>query len=236
MQTPPEPRVETDGGAAVERCWRSIGVHGDASCPKLKQHVHCRNCAVFTASAEALLEREPPPGHLAESTRLVAGAKPVASHDTCSVVIFRLGAEWLALPTAVFEEVVGQRPVHSLPHRRGAVQGIANVRGELLVCMSLHWMLNIGAAQSPAAALRQQPGRLLVLAHGGSRVVCQVDEVRGVHRFDPRQLQEVPATLARYAAAHTRAVLRLPKHTVGVLDEQALFQSIHRSLSSATTT
>jgi len=37
--------------AIVNACWTTIGVRGDASCPELKQHVHCRNCPVYSAGA-----------------------------------------------------------------------------------------------------------------------------------------------------------------------------------------
>lgn len=223
--------------AAPERCWSSIGVHGDASCPLLVKHVHCRNCEVFSAAAVQLLDREAPAGQVAEWSRLVAMIKPAAPHDTGSVVIFRVGVEWLALPTTVFEEIVGPRPLHSLPHRRGgAVLGIANVRGELLVCMSLLHILGIEENEAVSAKPRAAGGRLMVLALAGNRIVCPVDEVQGVHRYDPRDLQEVPGTLAGSSAGYTRSILRLAQHAVGLLDEQLLFQFFHRSLASATVT
>ena len=50
------------------------------------------------------------------------------------------------------------RTIHSLPHRRsGVVLGLANVRGELLVCVSLGQMLRLGetaAAETGAQAHR----------------------------------------------------------------------------------
>lgn len=234
MQSGAELHGDAVAAAVVGRCWNRIGVHGDGSCELLEQHIHCRNCAVFSAAAASLLDRELPPGHLTEWTRVVADAKPSAVQKSCSVVIFRIGAEWLALPTAVFEEIVGPRPLHSLPHRGGAVAGVVNVRGELLVCLSLGYLLGIN--NSAADGPRLPNGRLLVLASDRNRVVCPVDEVHGVHRFDPRQLQEAPASSSRSAAAYTRAVLRLPQHAVGVLDEQLLFQFFNRSLASATAT
>lgn len=34
-----------------------IGIHGDRSCPLLEEHIHCRNCAVYSAAATRLLDR-----------------------------------------------------------------------------------------------------------------------------------------------------------------------------------
>src|SRR5262245_23179704 len=39
-------------------CWRTIGVRGDHSCPELAEHVHCRNCPVYSAAALTVLDGE----------------------------------------------------------------------------------------------------------------------------------------------------------------------------------
>ena len=61
-----------------------------------------------------------------------------------TVVIFRIGTEWLALPTGIFQEVVDQCVVRTLPHRRGGIlRGLVNVRGELLLCVALGAVLGL---------------------------------------------------------------------------------------------
>src|ERR1700722_380014 len=98
-------------------CWNSIGVRGDGSCPELIQHVHCRNCPVYSEAASSILDTEITADYLAQSTRDVAREKIVSPAILLSVVIFRIGAEWLALPTSVIREIVDHRPIHSMPHR-----------------------------------------------------------------------------------------------------------------------
>jgi chemotaxis-related protein WspD len=60
--------------------------------------------------------------------------------------------------------------------------------------------------------------------------VCQVDEVAGVIRFDPRTLTDVPGTLAHAASRYSRKLLPWRERFVGVLDDQLLFYTIKRSL------
>lgn len=112
-------------------CWNQIGVAGDGTCPELERVVHCRNCPVYSASGRHLLEREPPEDYLREWTQALAEEKGEdKAADTLSVLIFRLGQEWLALPTHVCQEVAEMRPIHILPHRSGPVLlGLANIRG-----------------------------------------------------------------------------------------------------------
>lgn len=223
----------------IANCWKTIGVQGDGSCPELERHIHCRNCPVYSAAAVTLLDGEPPPDYFARWGRQVALKQEFADPDTHSIVIFRIGAEWLALPAALFQEIAGVRVVHSLPHRRGgAVLGLANIRGELLVCVSLRQVLGIEAAAAEPSGNKPRAAseRLLVILSQGHRLACPVDEVHGIERFNPRALKEVPATVARATATYTRAVLGWQNRSVGVLDEQLLFHTFNRSLALATLT
>jgi chemotaxis-related protein WspD len=220
-------------GAHVDDCWNKIGVRGDGSCPQLEEHVHCRNCPVYFAGAVALLDRPAPSDYLADWTNHFAEPKQAQEAETQSVVIFRIGGEWLGLPTQVVSEVTNALTIHSLPHRRsGVVVGLANVRGELVVCASLAHVLGI----RPAADTKQnkpqiQHARLLVIRRDDFRMVCPVDEVHGIQRFQSRELQEVPTTVAKAAASYSKAILSWNKHTVGLLDEERLFAWLKRSIA-----
>lgn len=226
------------GRPAFDDCWNRIGVRGDSSCPELRHHVHCRNCPVYSAAAVSLLDTELPEGHLSEWTGHIAREQLAAPADTQSVVLFRIGAEWLALPTAMFKEIADLRSIHSIPHRRnGVVLGLVNVRGELLVCLSLRQLLGVQAQAAPRRERQRiQEERLLVIESEGSRCACPVDEVHGIVRFAAGELGEVPATIAKAAATYVKAVLPWQDKAVGLLDQALLFHTFNRSLSSATAT
>ncbi len=221
-------------GAGVDDCWNSIGVHGDRSCHELITCVHCRNCPVFAAGAVGLLDGALPASQVAEWTDHFAQPKDRADVGAQSVVIFRIGAEWLALPAPVVMEVANLLPVHSLPHRRnGIVLGVANVRGQLLVCVSLGRI--VGAeplAPAPARGQRTTAyARLLVIRRDDVRVVCPVDEVQGLHHAAARELARIPTTLARATGAYSTALIEWGDRSVGILDDQLLFYSLKRSLA-----
>jgi chemotaxis-related protein WspD len=216
---------------AVNDCWNRIGVRGDASCPELKQYVHCRNCPVFSAGAAQVLDAAAP-SNFADRTSFFARPVQVVDTETRSVVIFRVASEWLALPTSVVVEVTNLLPIHSLPHRsNGIVLGLASVRGELLVCVSLRQVVG---AEPAALAHREGRGtvyqRLLVIRRDAVRVVCPVDEVHGIHRFHPRELKEVPTTVAKATITYSTGLLAWQGHSVGTLDDQLLFYTLKRSL------
>jgi chemotaxis-related protein WspD len=60
--------------------------------------------------------------------------------------------------------------------------------------------------------------------------VFPVDQVDGVHWLAPSTFCPPPATLSQAAAAHTRAVAPWRGMSVGLLDADALFDTLNRSL------
>jgi chemotaxis-related protein WspD len=220
-------------GQAVEirACWNDIGVQGDATCPELQQVIHCRNCPVYSQAGVQLLDRPLLPEYRRACTEHFAQEKKLGSPARHSALVFRIDSEWLALPTPAFHEVAERRPVHSLPHRQqGIVLGLVNVRGELLICVSLGHLL--GLARSPLhETLRTTYDRLLVAQWGGRRFVFPTGEVRGILRFQTSELQKPPAVLAKSRLSYTQGILRWQERAVGLLDADLLFSSLNRSLT-----
>jgi chemotaxis-related protein WspD len=214
----------------MDACWTVIGVRGDHSCPELRQHVHCRNCPVHAAAAVALLECEPATDYIAAWTTHVSAPKAHGDRNAEPLLIFRVDAEWFALPTAVVEEVTRIPPIHSLPHRqRDAVLGVTNIRGTLTPCVSLSRLLALDPpADAPEAHSWRR--RCLVIRRASTRVACPVDEVHGILHVPHEDLKDLPATLAKSATRFSRKALTWNERSVGVLEEQPLFAALGRSL------
>lgn len=226
-----------DQAVAVHDCWNIIGVAGNGTCRELARHVHCRNCPVYSAAAKQLLDRSASADYRREWTEHFAREKKLTTPAKTSSVIFRVGPEWLALPTQAFQEVAEKRAMHSLPHRRrGMVLGLVNVRGELLICASLGRLLGL-EPELKRAKPRAVFDRLLVADWNGQRIAFPVDEVHGVYRFHQDELREPPATLSRNAGSPARGVFSWhdPKsrahRTVGFLDTDTLFAMLNRNLT-----
>ena len=206
---------------AIDDCWNRIGVHGDKQCPLLERHVHCRNCEVYADAATRLLDRYA----LLQEDEIAASATVQAVVGR-SLLLFRLGEEWLALATACLSEISPLQSVHSLPHQRSRVlQGVANVRGALVPCLSLADLLGLPAEADAQRDARALP-RMLILAAEGGPVVVAVDEIDGIHRLDLAGQDN-----GRDAAHFTTAVLQWRGRSVRVLDEQQLMSAVKRSLS-----
>jgi len=233
MQVAASPGAENPNGPAGEiyACWNEIGVYGDGSCPDLAQFVHCRNCPVYSHAGARLLSRDLPPGYRGEWTAHFAGKKALATPGKISALLFRISDEWLALPTQAFQEVAERRLIHSLPHRRqGIVLGLANFRGELVICVSLGRTLGVEKVLS-RQPLRTIYDRLLVANWDGKRLAFPVDEVHGIHRFEEQQLRLPPATLSNSRESYSRGIFQWQERAVGFLDADLLFSHLNRSLT-----
>ena len=215
--------VTHDDAQAIDDCWNRIGVHGDRSCPLLAEHIHCRNCSVYSAAATRLLDRYA----LQQDDRDLAGAPVDVDIVTRSLLVFRLGEEWLGLPTRSLVEVAPLQPIHSLPHQRSrALLGVVNVRGALVACLSLVELLDLEPGGPVVAGGRIMP-RLLIVAAQGGPVVVPVDEVDGIHAIDERIL----ASASQASGKYTRGVLQYRGRSLRWLDEEQLLSAVTRSLS-----
>jgi len=152
-------------------------------------------------------------------------ARPAAGAGAtdAAAMVFRIGAEWLAVPLALAASVAPLAPIHRLPHRGGGgpLLGIVAAGGRLLPALSLARLLDIdaGAGTGTAApAGRHAFARLLVLADaveqraaqrggphatprggqpGAPAFALPVDEVHGVVRYAGAALLPPAATVGR---------------------------------------
>ncbi|EJN03559.1 chemotaxis protein CheW [Herbaspirillum sp. YR522] len=218
----------------IDDCWNRIGVRGDHSCPQLLTHHRCLNCPTYASAALVLLDRPVESGALAQEW--AQSAEQAAQYESAgatngvreSALVFRVGAEWLALSTAAVLEVADSRPVHSLPHQRnGAVLGVLNIRGALRICISLAALFEI-----VDASIRNSHRPYMVVAlHEAQTLVFPVDEVAGVQRFDADDVEPVPTTLAQLATPYARGLLDWRGRKVGLLDHGLLFYALARAMT-----
>jgi chemotaxis-related protein WspD len=216
----------------INDCWNKIGVQGSKTCPELSRYIHCRNCPVFEKNAQLLLDREAPPGYVEEWTEFLAQGKQAEIRDTEVVMVFRIGAEWLALPAALCVEIISVRPLRPIPHHANRIlQGIVSVRGEMHLCFSLAELLALdtGAPAVEARSGKSIP-RLIVARQDRFGAVFPVDEVMGLQRYAPDAVRAVPATVAHAVPQFSRGLLAADGRDIGLLDENLIFHALEQVL------
>jgi len=170
--------------------------------------------------------------------RELARPADAAAGNDAAAMVFRVGAEWLAVPLALAASVAPSAAIHRLPHRGGggALLGIVAAGGRLLPAVSLAHLLDIdGAAAAPSG--RHAFARLLVLADtttqrsaqsGAPAFALPVDEVHGVLRYPSASLLPPAATVGRAPPLLVTGVLAAAASDspAGLLDARLLITTM----------
>ena len=157
---------------------------------------------------------------------------PAEDLDTLSVMVFRLGHEWLALPTEFFKEATHRRQVHHIPHRSGSLlHGIINLNGELRLCVDLNQLLGIEPVSSLLSeSLSYRLNRLMTIKKNGDFWAFPVDEIDGIHVWKHTEIENVPVNITKSTANYLKGIMRIGDKHMGLLDGELLFYSLKRRI------
>lgn len=216
-------------------CWNTVGVWGSQSprCEKLAEVIHCRNCSVYWDAGRQVFEKHIPDGYLEQWTRVISSEVAPVSKTSQSVIYFRVGEEWFSLSTRNFVEVSQLKSVHRIPHQSGKlILGLINIGGSVRLCFSLAFLLGVTMPQKSSPAIpRGTYKRFLVVQINKKDYVFPVDEVGGVHRYDPEDLKKVPATIEIEKAELLLGMLEIDSKNVACIDANRLAQAFEVMLS-----
>jgi chemotaxis-related protein WspD len=212
-------------------CWKRIGVTGDHSCPKLQELAHCRNCEVYAGAAARNLQRPVDAGYLSDwAAHFRAPAASASRHDA-SAMVFRIGREWLALPTATLLQVAQHATPHRLPHRNATgLRGVVNVGGKLYPCMELAELLGIDAREGEQRQGRHTFARLLLVQLEEQAFAIPVADVHGIVRYVTAELATPAATINKGLTRYLCGVLAQGALQVGCLDAGLLGHQLAKAL------
>ncbi|MEL7142728.1 MAG: chemotaxis protein CheW [Cyanobacteria bacterium J06643_4] len=219
------------------------------SASKIETELATQIANAQTASAY-LLQRSASPEHLsAQAARLAeplsqAAASPTASSTASqsrSVLVFRLGREWFALPASRCQQVLIPVSAHTLPHRTNAtLLGVVNVQGQMLLKVSLRAILDYQPVSSQPVSSQagvSQPGpkvysRMVVIertvADEPETWVFDVDELEGIQTVLDHRLEAVAAGVTASNSACTHRVFVWAEQRVSLLDDDQLFEALRQ--------
>jgi len=158
---------------------------------------------------------------------------PVATVELAdaSAVAFRVGAEWLALPTPMLLRVAPHAVPHRVPHRTArALRGIVNVGGQLVPCVALADLLDIDADGGSARTGRHTFARLLLVQWESRAYALPVADLHGIVRYAGARVQAPAATINKGVQRYLSGVLAEGDLRIGLLDAALLGPQLARTL------
>lgn len=229
--------MSTADGQQLIACWRTIGVWGNQKprCEKLDDLIHCRNCDVFYAAAEASFQnRSSGTAALEKSRELLERLHQQVQQGDLSVVPFRLGRFWFGIETGSVQMVVADCRIHTVPFRsRPALLGLIPVNGEAITCVCLSEIIRVRVNDSPSTVVCGSVfHRFLVLKMGNSRVAFKVDEVLDVarHFFDELVVHKAEIESINSFSQY-QLTLKDKNIKLSILDEKVLLAAIVKALA-----
>jgi len=151
----------------------------------------------------------------------MAKKKRVAAQaETVSVVSFVLGVEQCALRITDVHQVIRDTPITRVPNVNPHVEGVINLRGQVVPVVDLKNLLGLGVRTMG------EQHRLLIVEQGGRKVGFSVDSIKGVLQLDAARIQPAPEVLlAKVAGRYVRGVVQQGDTIVVLLDLPELLAS-----------
>jgi chemotaxis signal transduction protein len=132
------------------------------------------------------------------------------------VLVFRVGAEWFAMPIATIDEVIDAPPIQRLPDAASTQLGVATLRGELVMVYDARPLLH---ASGSAADV----GALLLFQRDGRRVGLAVDDVQDSMTIEEQDVRPVPGLDA--ADRTIVGLVRRGSGLIAILDATAVLDA-----------
>ena len=218
----------------INDCWNKIGVWGtdEKKCPELDKLIHCNNCPVYSESGRKILNREIEEDYIKEWSEIISRPRENVETELISVLIFRIGDEWFALPNQIVKEITHCSNHHSLPHRKNEVlRGLVNIRGELLLCVSLGYLFELNKSEKETNNQPHIHERYIVIEEGDDSFVFPVSEVKNILRYNPKDLKSAPSTMQGISRQHIIGLIDYKGSNIGILDSDSILDSLRKNVS-----
>ena len=163
---------------------------------------------------------------------MLAAAKGERVTDSLTVIVFRIGDEWVAISTGICKEISRMMKIHRLPHNKSPIlKGVVNNGGEIRICFSLGNLLGIAKAEKIFGnEFNAVYARMIVMNVAGQNYVFPVSEIKGFLKFSEADRAPLPETVLASSASYMNGVIKWDDITIGCLDEGLLTSQLERSI------
>ena len=149
-----------------------------------------------------------------------------SSDQTTSVISFQLGTLHFGLDLNSVSEIMATEEVTPTPGGRVSIDGLLNLRGEIMISRSLKDILVLDAASQADYDSELSNNRSLIVNDGHSKVclrIGKVDEILNLHKED---FSVAPNNIPDNILSYLKGVYKLDGSMLLLLDEQKLIADV----------
>lgn len=143
--------------------------------------------------------------------------KEVKQEEMTQLVVFRLGTEEFGVEILQVQEIILLSPITRVPKAPGFVEGVINLRGEIIPVVDLRKRFGLEAGEL------KEDARIVVVDVADNLVGMIVDEVTQPLSLPTSQIQPPPPLAGGVEAAYLRGIGKLADRLIVILNlERAL--------------
>lgn len=132
--------------------------------------------------------------------------------ELCQLVIFWLGKEEFAVFINQVQEIVRLLPITPLPKVPAFVEGIVNLRGNIVPILALRKKFNLEQGE------HTKDTRIIVVNIEGAMIGMIVDSVSEVFRISKNVIEPAPPLISNVEAEFVHGVANINKRLIILLD------------------
>ncbi|MDY6795622.1 MAG: chemotaxis protein CheW [Actinomycetota bacterium] len=135
-----------------------------------------------------------------------------AIQEEIQLVAFSLGREEFAVEVTQVREIIRMEEITRMPKTPGFVEGIINLRGQIIAVIDLARRLNLESAE------RGSETRIIVVEAHEVKVGMIVDSVSEVLRVSTDAVEPTPTLATDISAAYLQSVVKQDNRLIILLD------------------
>ena len=141
------------------------------------------------------------------------------------MIVFRIGEEEFATDIKIAKEIVVMRPITPIPETRDFVEGVMNLRGNLIPVLDLRKRLRAARADG------HNQVRIIIATLEGKQTGLMVDGASEVIRVSDEMIEPVPDVISEIGAEYVLGVINMGSRFITLLDlERVLSGEVTREL------
>lgn len=146
-------------------------------------------------------------------------------NDTFQVVTFQLGAEKYGIDIMVVNSIVQAEGIRGIPNAPDFVQGIFNLRGEIIPVINLHKRFNIPEV-SRQEDVAEWFDSMVIIQIGSDKIALMIDDVSRVITLRLDEIQPPPQTIAGIGREYVKGVYNKGELYLVILDIFRIFDPV----------
>ncbi|MCI5524178.1 MAG: chemotaxis protein CheW [Spirochaetales bacterium] len=139
------------------------------------------------------------------------------------LVTFKLGEELYGVDIMDVKEIVKVQAVRPIPNAPYYVEGIINLRSEIIPIINLHKRFHIAKSYNSTDEMDEDEGGFIILDIDGNKIGIIIDKIARVVPINTSEIKAPPQMLSGIGSEYIQGVVRQDNSYLIIMDIRKLF-------------